>query len=88
MHSDGNLNVNIRDNNNRWVWSDNFNGDHNWTTEFATYTGDERALSESDKQLINQRPQTAPLEDEIIRYILQGITNNLHYRIRDYYNRY
>lgn len=88
MHSDGNLNVNIRDNNNRWIWSDNFNGDHNWTTEFATFTGDERALSESDKQLINRRHETVPHEDEIIRYILQGITNNLHYRIRDYYNRY
>src|SRR5687767_794942 len=88
MHSDGNLLVNIRDNNNRWVWNDNFRGDHDWTTEFATYTGDERALSESDKQLINHSPQNAPHEDEIIRHILQGITNNLHYRIRDYYNRY
>ena len=88
MHSDGNLLVNIRDNDNRWVWNDNFRSDHNWTTEFATYTGDERALSESDKQLINRRPETPPHEDEIMRFIIREINNNLHYRIRDYYNRY
>jgi hypothetical protein len=88
MHSDGNLLVNIRDNDNRWVWNDNFRGDHNWTTEFATYTGDERALSETDKQLINRRPESAPHEDEIMRFIIREINNNLHYRIRDFYNRY
>lgn len=88
MHSNGNLIVNIRDNDNRWLWSDNFRGDHEWISEFATSTGDERALSESDKQLINRRQEYAPHEDEIMRHIIQQINSNLHYRIRDFYNRY
>jgi tetratricopeptide (TPR) repeat protein len=88
LRSDGNLQVNIRDDNGRWLWNDNFRGDHMWTTEFATFTGDERALSESDKQLVSRRPDNPPHEDEIIRYIVREINSTLHQRIRDYYNRY
>ena len=88
MHSDGNLLVNIRDDNGRWMWNDNLRGDHNWTTEFSTYTGDERALSENDKQLVNRRQENPPQEEEIIRCIIQEINNNLYNHIRDYYNRY
>lgn len=86
MRSDGNLAVNIREADGRWLWSDNFHGDHNWVTEFATYTGDERALSESDKQLISRSHQSQPYEGEIMRHIMNEITNNLQSRIRQYYS--
>jgi hypothetical protein len=88
MHSEGTLSINIRDNRGGWLWNDHFRGDHQWVTEFATYTGDERALSSEDKQLINRREQNPPDNDDIIREITNEIDNNLFSSIRDYYNRY
>lgn len=88
MNSTGNMLVNIRDGNGRWLWSDNFRGSHNWVTEFATYTGDERALSESDKDLLNRSRNYPPQEDDILRQIINDINTNLYNRLRDYYNRY
>ena len=87
MNSTGNLFMNIRDQNSRRLWSDDFRGTHNWITEFATFTGDERALSENDKQLINRPRNNPPDEDEIMRQIINDIDGNLFNRIRDFYNR-
>lgn len=88
MHSEGTLSMNIRNGRGGWLWNDHFNGDHQWETEFATYTGDERALSAEDKKLISRQQQHPPDEDEIIREITKEIDNNMFYRIRDFYNRY
>ncbi|MEP6700649.1 MAG: hypothetical protein ABJA85_05015 [Bacteroidota bacterium] len=88
INSDALLQVNVRDNDGRWLWSDNFNGNHNWSTEFATYTGDARALSESDKQLINRRQEFGPSENEIMRCILDQINTDALYRIKNYFNRF
>lgn len=88
MNSDAMLQVNVRSGNGNWLWSDNFNANHSWTTEFASFTGDARALSESDKQLVNRGQQQAPREEEIIRCLLDEINNNALYRIRNYFNRY
>lgn len=87
MNSDGTMQVNVRDADGHWLWSDSFGGNHRWETEFATYTGDERALSDADRQLINRRPQQPPHEDEIMRCILSEINNNALYRIKSYFNR-
>lgn len=86
MYSDGNLQVNIRDHDGRFIWSDNQQGNHNWYTEFSTFTGDERALSDSDKQLVNRRQEYPPHEDEIIRCIISEINNNMLYKVRNYYS--
>lgn len=88
MSSSAVLQVNVRDENGSWLWNDHSTGYHNWSTEFATYTGDARALSESDKQLIERRKEFAPPESEIIRCLLEEINNNTLYRIKNYYNRF
>ncbi len=85
MLSEGNLQVNVRDASGRWLWSDNVQANHNWCTEFSTYTGDERALSESDKQLVNRRQEHPPHEDEIIRCIMNEINSNMISRVRNYF---
>jgi tetratricopeptide (TPR) repeat protein len=87
MVSNGNLQINVRDANGRWLWSDDIRGDHNWYTEFSTYTGDERALSESDKQLINRRQDHPPHENEITRCIVNDINSNMSGRLRNYFSR-
>jgi len=85
MISEGNLQVNVRDITGRWIWSDNVTGNHNWCTEFSTYTGDERALSDNDKALVNRRQEYPPHEDEIIRCIMNEINSNMMSRLRNYY---
>ena len=87
MFSEGNLQINVRDESGRWLWSDNIRGDHNWFTEFSTYTGDERALTESDKQLVNRRQDYPPREDEITRCIINEINSNMSGRVRNYFSR-
>lgn len=87
MNSSGMLMVNVRDADGHWLWSDNFNGDHYWETEFASYTGDERALSDADRQLVNRRIQQPPQEDEVVRCIMNEINNSAMNRVRNYFNR-
>lgn len=88
MSSDALLQVNIRDRDGNWLWNDNFSGSHNWSTEFATYTGDARALSETDKQLIDRRQEQVPHDEEIIKCLMDEINNNALYRIRNYFIRF
>lgn len=86
MLSEGNLQINVRDASGRWLWSDDIRGNHNWCTEFSTFTGDERALSESDKQLVNRRQDYPPHEDEITRCIMNEINSNMSGRVRNYFS--
>ncbi|HEU5165209.1 MAG TPA: hypothetical protein VFU29_06695, partial [Chitinophagaceae bacterium] len=87
MRSEGNLQINVRDESGRWLWSDDIHGDHNWSTEFSTYTGDERALTESDQQLVKRRQDYPPREDEITRCIIDEIKSNMSGRVRNYFSR-
>jgi tetratricopeptide (TPR) repeat protein len=88
MYSEGNLSLDIRDASGNWLWNDNFHGDHHWSTEFATYSGDERALSSEDKNLVSCKEQYPPGKEEIIREITRQINNDLSCRVKDFYNRY
>ena len=88
MHSDAMLQVNVRDANGGWLWSDNISSNYSWSTEFANFTGDERALSETDRQLVDRRQEQAPHEEEIIRCLMDEINNNALYRIKNYFSRY
>jgi hypothetical protein len=86
MSSDGLLRVNVRDAEGRWLWNENFSAAHHWSTEFSTYSGDARALSASDKNLVDRRPQFAPNDNEIVRCLIDEMKNNAQYRIRNYFN--
>jgi tetratricopeptide (TPR) repeat protein len=88
MQSDAILQVTVRDENGSWLWSDNFASNHNWSTEFANYTGDARALSESDKQLLDRRPEQPPREEDVIRCMMDQINSNALYSIKNYFNRF
>jgi hypothetical protein len=82
------LQVTVRDENGRWIWSDNIPSDYNWCTEFTTYTGDIRALSESDKQLVERRRDFAPSENEMMRSLLVSLENDAQNRIKQFFIRY
>jgi len=77
-----------RDMNNRHIWSDTYRGDYSWVYDFATFTGDERALSDEDKKLLAQKEQWPPSNDEIIRIIMNEIRQKTQCGISDFFNRY
>ncbi len=85
LNSNAILQVTVRDYNGRRLWTENVNGDHIWSTDFATYSGDERALSDSDKQLINRRGDLRPNENEIMQQLIEDLTRNTQYRLRNYF---
>lgn len=86
--SDALLQVNVRDQDGRWLWSDQIPANHGWSTEFSTFTGDIRALTDADKQLIETRREFPPSENEITNHLLEKISNEALWKIRNYVNRY
>jgi hypothetical protein len=87
--SEADLYMTIRDVKGRIIWNDRFTGQHGWQTEFATYTGDERALSQNDRELLNRNPNyNIPSEDEIMRELYRQIQQDLANRLRGYFARY
>ncbi|HVK98098.1 MAG TPA: hypothetical protein VM368_09775 [Flavisolibacter sp.] len=87
--SEGDLYITVRDVKGRILWDDRFTGQHQWQTEFASYTGDERALTDSDRSLLNRNNNNnAPREEEIMEQLYRQIQNDLSYRLRNYYSRY
>jgi hypothetical protein len=87
--SQGDLFITVRDTKGRTIWNDRFTGQHKWETQFSSYTGDERALSESDKTSVNQNTNyNPPNEDQIMEELLRQIQNDLSYRLRNYYTKY
>ncbi len=89
--SEADLMVTARDTKGNYLWSDVIRGQRQWYTEFATYTGDERALSASDKSLLNNRPDRYNnnyRQNEIIDELLRQIESEASHRFRSYYSRY
>lgn len=86
--SEGDLVITIRDPKGKIVWNDRFTGEHRWKTEFATYTGDERALSDSDKSQLNRSGNSnAPREEDILDQLFRQIRSDLSTRLRNYYSK-
>ncbi len=81
------LRITIRDADGRWIRDEDLPATFAWSTEFSTFTGDERALSDSDKQLISRPRENAPSENEIMRCLLEEISRNASYRVKNYYSR-
>jgi tetratricopeptide (TPR) repeat protein len=89
LASEGELYLTVTDNQGRVIWTDRIKGEHQWQTEFATYRGDERALSEADRAQVNQSgDNNIPKEDAILDEILRKIRNDAQYRLRTFFSRY
>lgn len=87
--SQADLYITLRDPRGRIIWNDRFTGGHRWQTEFTSYTGDERALSDSDRAMLkNQQTYNPPREEEIMSQLYREIQNELSRRLQGYYSRY
>lgn len=87
LRSNATLQVTVRDEHGRRIWTDSYSSAHNWSTQFSQYTGDERALSEEDKRQINRRMDFPPSENDMIKCMVDEIGNNATYSLRSYFNR-
>ncbi|MDQ6608780.1 MAG: hypothetical protein M3Y85_03065 [Bacteroidota bacterium] len=87
--SEGELYLTLRDSKGRIIWNDRFTGQHRWQTEFATYNGDERALTDNDRNLLNRNNNSyAPGEEEIMGELYRQIQSDLSFRLRNYFSRF
>jgi hypothetical protein len=88
--SEMDLFINIRNPRGELIWNDHFTAQHNWKVQFCTYTGDERALEDSDKALLqkNSANYTPPAEEKTMEDLVQQLQSDLTYHLRNYYNRY
>lgn len=86
--SEADLLVNVRDPKGRTLWSDRFTGRDRWEDRFVTYSGDERALSESDRAQLNRNAAMPPTEDEVLDRLFRQIQDELRYRMRQFYARF
>jgi hypothetical protein len=89
--SDADLNITARDAKGNYLWSDVVRGEHRFSTEFASYTGDERALSAGDKALINNSNSNAYSQvrrEDIFKEVLRQLQSEACNRFRNYYSRY
>jgi hypothetical protein len=87
----GDMQIIARDARGNFLWNDVVRGEHRFATEFASYTGDERALSASEKALINNSNSNGynPVrQEDIFKEVLRQIESEAGNRFRNYYSRY
>lgn len=87
LRADGVLQAVVRDLDNRPLWSDTYRGEYNWIVRFASFTGDERALSDEDKKLVNQREEWPPASHVIADIITNELLNKTQCGVSDYFHR-
>lgn len=86
VESRGLLDYQIADiNSGKILRSDRIPGSYTWFNQFATYTGDSRALSEADLAAIGGRDLPPPPPQELFMEFTRPIYNQLEKDLRDYY---
>lgn len=85
--SRANMEVNITDLVTRKIMSyRNYNEEYKWEQESATFTGDKRAISQSDWDLINNSGYNAPRKEEILVELYKKIYPQVLTQIRQAVN--
>ena len=81
------MEVIIRDiQNNRNISNQTFRDDYRWQEEYATYSGDSRALSSRDWEMVNNRngfnsPRKEDVLNELYRKIYPQVKNSITYAV-------
>jgi hypothetical protein len=80
--------VNIIDaSNNSILQSLNISGPVNWTSDWATHRGDQRALSGNALGL-TQRKETYPNDQELFNQAIRNLQSNLGQQLKSFYSQY
>lgn len=72
--------------NNKVLTNNSLPGSYTWRNEFGTYTGDPRALSEQDKQLIGGTDIAPPPAQELFMLFTRPIYDRLTGDMQSFYN--
>jgi len=59
-----------------------------WSSEWATFNGDERALSTQQLELTKKREQVPPSKDELFRAVINPIFDQITVKIKEFYKGY
>ena len=89
ISSTGVLSLRIVDaQNNRDLQLKNLNGQYVWATNWATFQGDDRALTNEQKKMCGQRPQNPPTHQELFVEFTKPIYTQAVSLVRSFYTRY
>jgi len=82
------MNVNIVENKSGATLKNNVvNGGYTWKTSWATYSGDARALTDSQKKLC-ERKETSPSSNEMMNQVRTDLDRNLNRDLKAFYSKY
>lgn len=89
VHSAGLLDMQIRDFRTRQIVNqEKFNGEYNWTCEWAHFNGDERALSASQLRQCKSQELLAPDPQQLFIEFSKPIYERLTSKLQTFYARY
>lgn len=74
------MDMNVQDGNQKNILYDTFTDSYNWQQEAASYSGDSRALSNRDWELVNNR-YYQPAQQEVINELYRGLYPQVKNRI-------
>lgn len=86
--SRGILSVRIYDSKNTLIQQRNFAGQYTWYTSWASFNGDERALTSEQKKLCNVSPQIPPSHQDMFVEFTKPIYSQAYTYLRTFYNKY
>jgi len=73
---------------NRTIEHRNFSGSYTWYNEWASYKGDERALSDRQRQMSRTQPLMPPSQQNLFIEFTKPIYDQSVSYVRNYYSRY
>ena len=88
IKSRGILSVRIYDNHDKLIQQRNFGGEYIWITTWANFNGDERALTQAQKQACNQSPEIPPPHQAMFIEFTKPIYTQAYNYIYNFYNKY
>jgi hypothetical protein len=86
--SSGLLDFQIKDMNGVVISQEKMPGTFVWLDTWGNYRGDERALTEQDKVLLNRRESIPPLPQDLFIEFTKPIYSQLISKVRNFYSRY
>jgi hypothetical protein len=87
--SGGTLNITIVDAlSSRTLQQRNFSGEYIWKTSWSNYTGDDRALTNEQKNMCSQKPQVPPSHQDMFIQFTKPIYDQALPYLRNFYSRY
>ena len=86
--SSGILDFQIREMNGKIITHEKMPGTFVWRDVWGTYRGDERALTENDKRLLNRRETYPPNPQDLFIEFTKPIFDQLTYKVKNFYSKY